>query len=220
MKRFYRTCLTAMALTAATLTFAGCVDKTYDTGNIDPDQDFQVLGDFVATPTLIEARISFEGLMGGLDAIEQLLAEFGLTLDDIGTVPVPITDESFRLEIPLDSALDTSLLGTDSEDNTLTLILGITSTLAIETAFDMAFVNGSGTEVPLASGIIIEAASQEAPYTASEPIDITSLIGQLDDVQSIVLTLNQINTGAVIFQLDDYLDLGIRFEKTGGIVLQ
>ena len=219
MNKLQRTRLLAPTLLAALCLLQGCVDRTYDTANIDPGQDFQVVGDIISTPTLVEARISFEGLMGGMEAIEALLADFGLSLDDIGSVPVPITDESFQLEIPLDASLDTSLLE-NREGDTLTLQLEITSTLAIETAFAISFVNGNGATVPLASGLVIQAATPEAPYTATEPIDLTPLIDQLSDVRSIQLTLNQINTDAVIFHLDDYLRLGIRLEKTGGIVLQ
>ena len=219
MNKLQRTRLLAPTLLAALCLLQGCVDRTYDTANIDPGQDFQVVGDIISTPTLVEARISFEGLMGGMEAIEALLADFGLSLDDIGSVPVPITDESFQLEIPLDASLDTSLLE-NREGDTLTLQLEITSTLAIETAFAISFVNGNGATVPPASGLVIQAATPEAPYTATEPIDLTQLIDQLSDVRSIQLTLNQINTDAVIFHLDDYLRLGIRLEKTGGIVLQ
>ena len=219
MNKPQRTRLLAPTLLAALCLLQGCVDRTYDTANIDPGQDFQVVGDIISTPTLVEARISFEGLMGGMEAIEALLADFGLSLDDIGSVPVPITDESFQLEIPLDASLDTSLLE-NREGDTLTLQLEITSTLAIETAFAISFVNGSGATVPQATGRVIQAATPEAHYTATEPIDLTPLIDQLSDVRSIQLTLNQINTDAVIFHLDDYLRLGIRLEKTGGIVLQ
>ena len=100
MNKPQRTRLLAPTLLAALCLLQGCVDRTYDTANIDPGQDFQVVGDIISTPTLVEARISFEGLMGGMEAIEALLADFGLSLDDIGSVPVPITDESFHRRPP------------------------------------------------------------------------------------------------------------------------
>lgn len=219
MNRFYRNCAASALVLATAWLASGCVNKTYDPANIAPGQNFQIVGDVVSTPTLIDARISFEGLMGGLSAIEQLLADYGYTLEDIGNVAIPIPTESFRLEIPMETSLDPSLLWSQ-EGDTLVLMLDITSTLAIATSFDMAFVTGSGTTVSLADNLPIHAATPQAPYKATEEIDLSSLIDQLSDVQSITLTLNQIDLREVVFHLDDMLQLGIRLEKTGGLILK
>lgn len=218
MNKLYRICATSAALLATAWLAAGCVNKTYDPANIAPGQNFQVVGDVISTPTLIDARISFEGLMGGLSEIEQLLADYGYTLEDIGNVAIPIPTESFRLEIPMETSLDPSLLG-NKEGDTLVLMLDIESTLAIATTFDMAFVTNAGTTVSLADNLPIHAATPQAPYKATEEIDLTSLVDQLSDVQSIVLILNQIDIREVVFHLDDILHLGIRLEKTGGLTL-
>ena len=70
MKMDFRNCLAAVAVLP--LLLSGCVDDTYDLGRYDGSQENIVVGDVIETPP-VSARLTFEGLLGGMDEIEKIL---------------------------------------------------------------------------------------------------------------------------------------------------
>lgn len=199
----------------------GCVDREYSLDNIEESQIR--VGNVITTPP-ITAHLSFEGLMGGISEIKRILEENGLTLEDLGKVPVDIGNELFLVELPLDiplipdSMTDMFEAASGSDDKT-ELILGIRSTLPMSVAFRLEFNDSQGEAVMAFDELLIEGSEAGEEHSGVQRQDITDLIRRLSDIKAIKVTLLRPDAEKINFLLDNYIEIETRVEKTGGIVL-
>lgn len=203
------------------LPLPGCVDREYSLDNIEESQIR--VGNVITTPP-VTAHLSFEGLMGGISEIERILEENGLTLEDLGKVPVDIGQELFLVELPLDIPLIpdsmTDIFEADAgSDDKTELILGIRSTLPMSVAFGLEFTDSQGAEVMAFDELLIEASENGEEHEAVHRQEITDLIRRLPEIKAIKVTLLRPDAGKINFLLDNYIEIETRVEKTGGIEL-
>ena len=130
MRKFYTNYVLPAAVFAVSLLSYGCVDREYSLDNIDGGGSISV-GDVITTPP-VTAHLTFEGILGGMDEVERILEENGLSFEDIGFVEMYIGEELFLVNLPLDIPLipegmtDTFL---PEGDDKVELLLDIASTL-------------------------------------------------------------------------------------------
>ena len=103
MRKFYTNYVLPAAVFAVSLLSYGCVDREYSLDNIDGGGSISV-GDVITTPP-VTAHLTFEGILGGMDEVERILEENGLSFEDIGFVEMYIGEELFLVNLPLDIPL-------------------------------------------------------------------------------------------------------------------
>lgn len=198
---------------------AGCVEKEYSLSNIEGSENR--IGDVITAPP-VTARISFEGLMGGMSEIERILQENGLTLDDIGKTPVDIGNQEFAVSLPLhrplipEGMLDIFTTASGSGDST-DLLLSIESTLPMSVEFRLEFTDSAGSAVFAFDELFIEGSPDGERKELSRRQDISALIQRLPDIKELNITLLRPDVEKVAFLLDNYIMIETRIEKRGGI---
>lgn len=222
MKKFCKNyCVLPVVLLALVVSGYGCVDRGYDLNNIDGSGDICV-GDVITTPP-VTAYMTFEGLLGGMSEVERILEENGLSLEDIGLVDMYIAEETFLANLPLDiplipeGMLDSFV--TDGDDDRVELLLNIESTLPLAFDFRLVFTDAAGNAVTAFDNISIERAPQGETYGAEERRDITDAVSRLSEITNVEAVLLRTDADKVRFLLDNYIELEVRLEKTGGIRL-
>lgn len=220
MKKIYYLCMIAALCLA--LVCAGCVDEEYSLSNIGDGSDIRV-GNVITTPP-VTARISFEGLMGGMAEIERILEENNLTLEDLGKIPVDIGNEEFFVNLPLDIPLIPEgmldMLGSDSEAGDKTeLLLTVKSTLPMSVEFRLEFMDSAGGVILAFDELLIEGSSSGEELEEDRRQDITPVLARLSDIKGLNVTLLRPDAEKIAFLLENYIMIETRIEKSGGIRL-
>ena len=220
MRKFYTNYVLPAAVFAVSLLSYGCVDREYSLDNIDGGGSISV-GDVITTPP-VTAHLTFEGILGGMDEVERILEENGLSFEDIGFVEMYIGEELFLVNLPLDIPLipegmtDTFL---PEGDDKVELLLDIASTLPMAMDLKIEFTDASGAVVTAFDTISIAKAGEGEEFGAQERLDIADVIGRISDIAGMNVTLLRPDLEKVKFLLDNYIEVGGRLEKTGGIKL-
>lgn len=210
--------LLAVAFTATTM--CSCVDERYSFDNIEMG-DISI-GNVITTPP-ITASISLEGLLGGMSEIEKILEANGLTLEDIGVVGMYLGDQSFTANLPLDVPLIpesmVSIFDDGSEGSKVEMLMDISSTLPMEMIFELEFTDATGRVITGFNDITLAKAENGQSVTFKQSQDITRIIGDLSAIKGINISLRRPTLDKVVFELNNYVSIKMRIEKTGGIKL-
>lgn len=218
MKQVLRHFRLAAVATACIVSVHGCVDREYSLDNFGQDEIY--IGDVITTPP-VNAHISFEGMMGGMEEIERILEENGFTMDDIGMVEMFIGEQEFSMNVPLEAPIipEEMMDMLDTGSGTLELLLDVNSTLPMTVEFHLDFVDDGGNVVTEFKDIVIEKAVEGSTVTETQRQDVSELLEQLHRVSGIDITLLRPDLEKVKFLLDNYIEVSLRLEKTGGIKL-
>ncbi len=218
MKQVLRHFRLAAVAAVCVVTAHGCVDREYSLDNFGQDEIY--IGDVITTPP-VNAHISFEGMMGGMEEIERILEENGFTMDDIGIVEMFIGEQEFSMNVPLEAPIipEEMMDMLDTGSGTLELLLDVNSTLPMTVEFHLDFVDDSGNVVTEFKDIVIAKAVEGSTVTETQRQDVSELLEQLHRVSGIDITLLRPDLEKVKFLLDNYIEVSLRLEKTGGIKL-
>lgn len=206
-----------MSCIVTMLMVSGCVDKDYDLKNMDRNEI--CVGNVITTPPIM-VRLPFEGIAGGLSAVEQILADNGISMADLGILPVDI-DPDFSVSLPLESPLISGdiLDYFNTEDGTVALLIDTENTLRMQFELQLDFCDAVGETILALDTITIDAAAENAPSLQSSRLDVTSVLARLDQIYQVNVTIKRPDLQKIVVALDDYLLMNIRLEKTGGIKL-
>ena len=201
----------------AMLVMSGCVDKDYDLKNMDRNEI--TVGNVITTPPII-VKLPFEGIAGGLSAVEQLLADNGITMEDLGIVPMDI-DADYSVTLPLETPLLSGdiLEYFDTDEGSVTLLLDVENSLRMQFDLQLEFCDAAGQTIVALDTFSIDAASENTPSLQNSRMDVTSVLSRLDQIYQVNVTMNRLDIQKIVVSLDDYLLMNIRLEKTGGIKL-
>ena len=218
MKMDFRNCLAAVAVLP--LLLSGCVDDTYDLGRYDGSQENIVVGDVIETPP-VSARLTFEGLLGGMDEIEKILADNGYTMDDIGLVEMFLPQELYQMTVPLDASFLSEdvhdIIVPDNSEDRVTLSLGVHSTLPMSVSLNVEFLDRNGLIVTAFEEVEVHKVEEGEVFDAWQEQDITELVSRFSEIASIKLTLLRPDLNKIKFLLENYLYVEARLKKEGGI---
>ena len=206
-----------MSCIVTMLMVSGCVNKDYDLKNMDRNEI--CVGNVITTPPIM-VRLPFEGIAGGLSAVEQILADNGISMADLGILPVDI-DPDFSVSLPLESPLISGdiLDYFNTEDGTVALLIDTENTLRMQFELQLDFCDAAGETILALDTITIDAAAENAPSLQSSRLDVTSVLARLDQIYQVNVTIKRPDLQKIVVALDDYLLMNIRLEKTGGIKL-
>lgn len=214
----FRNCLAAVA--AVPLLLSGCVDDAYDLRRYDGSQDNIVVGDVIETPPFA-ARLTFEGLLGGMDEIEKILAENGYTMDDIGQVEMYLPQELYLMTIPLDvpfiSEEILSVIVSENSDDKVTLSLNVHSTFPMSVFLNVDFLDDNGFVVTSFEEVEVRKAEEGEVIDTWQEQDITELVSRFSEIASVKLTMLRPDLDKIKFLLENYLYVEARLKKEGGI---
>ena len=210
-------CSVVLASCTVLSAMQGCVDRNYDLRNMDSNEI--TVGNVITTPP-ISVRLPFEGIAGGLEAIDQILADNGLSREDIGLVPMDI-DAHYNVNMQLESPLVTGdiLEYFNTDEGTASLLVDIESTLRMEFDLQLAFCGFDGEPIVSFDNISIAAATGDTPSVQSLRLDVSDVLARLDQIFQINVSIDRLDMKQIVFDLDDTLLMNVRLEKTGGIKL-